>query len=830
MSRPRDTARRRRLLRLRRCSQLRKHTRTTTLAQPETLEPRQVFAGDVDGASLATLQANDQSLPDVGLPHVLDPERFTPRRGLCSLCVPSEPIDRLPLPPEIFLLPTPSLPPLGGTGISVDQPPVTIVGGVVLEAPEPVTIRESPIFPYQPTPDLPDVTPPSSGFSSDTKTQIEGVDEADLVEVDGTTLYTLSQSGVLSIVDHSAPGSPAVLNQLKVTYEHEIVSGMFFNKGLLTIIRTSSLSIHSDGEVGPTTTITVLNVSNPEELTLLHDLQIDAAFVDSRMIDGKLLLVTQEKLLPSTQTTPITVSRITVHALDISTETVVPTDSVAFLSVGAFETFASADSLYVFSSQNDSTTIHKIAYDFADTKNPLDLVASDIVAGRFLNQFAADEHEGHLRLVLETSEGTAVVIFRQEGHELREVGRLDGLAAGENLHSVRFTENRAYIVTFETIDPLFVVDISDPTTPTVLGELKVPGFADHIELLGENHLLTIGYATPESWGLSIPVPILGGLQLSIFDVSDPSNPVLRHRHTLAGGDATSTAITGDQFIRGDGDHLALGFFPDLGIITIPTQSDYGRWFHPDENQQLEILSFDLEQGIQHLGTIDHETEITRAVLLNGQLVVTSSTKVTTHNPYEPARTVTSTNLRRQDIPRLVDLPINPPIQPPIQPPVQPPFDPPFQPPVRRIVDQPETSEAHANTPPPVTAADKSLLEAEANRQQVLTDLYTVGALPLPSESSEVANTAEEQLFADLYASGALPRQQESSNAAKEASERLIAELYASGALFPIQDSLSESHTSNAEAGLEALSEQPLVKMNDQSEPIVTGEWSFPTLR
>jgi len=146
------------------------------------------------------------------------------------------------------------------------------------------------------------------------------------------------------------------------------------------------------------------------------------------------------------------------------------------------------------------------------------------------------------------------------------------------------------------------------------------------------------------------------------------------------------------------------------------------------------------------------------------------------------------------------------------------------------VDQPETSEAHANTPPPVTAADKSLLEAEANRQQVLTDLYTVGALPLPSESSEVANTAEEQLFADLYASGALPRQQESSNAAKEASERLIAELYASGALFPIQESLSESHKSNAEAGLEALSEQPLVKMNDQSEPIVTGEWSFPTLR
>ena len=148
--------------------------------------------------------------------------------------------------------------------------------------------------------------------------------------------------------------------------------------------------------------------------------------------------------------------------------------------------------------------------------------------------------------------------------------------------------------------------------------------------------------------------------------------------------------------------------------------------------------------------------------------------------------------------------------------------------MRRIVDQLETSEAHADIPLPVTAANQSLLEAEANRQQVLTDLYTVGALPLPSESSEVASTAEEQLFADLYASGALPRQQESSNAADEASERLIAELYVSGALFPIQDSSNETDVSNTDASLEALSAQPLVKRNAPSERI--GDMIFATLR
>jgi len=148
--------------------------------------------------------------------------------------------------------------------------------------------------------------------------------------------------------------------------------------------------------------------------------------------------------------------------------------------------------------------------------------------------------------------------------------------------------------------------------------------------------------------------------------------------------------------------------------------------------------------------------------------------------------------------------------------------------VRRIVDQLETSEAHADTPLPVTAADQSLLEAEANGQQLLTELYAVGALPLPSESSEVANTVEEHLFADLHASGALPRQQESSNAADEASERLIAGLYASGALFPTQDSSSETDESNTDASLEALSAQPLVKRNTPSERI--GDMIFATLR
>jgi hypothetical protein len=416
MPRNGDSARRRRTPRISRAR--RTDDNKTTLSHPEILEPRKVFTGDsvLSSIDMITLPPDRDSQWFIDLPapprDVVPPSTIAPAISPISIGV--LPRDHLVAVEPFRISRIPGIsPPVSSIAPNIAPPfglpnPITITVGPPTFSTAPLqSVAEEPVEACPPNVD-PTPRPPWTGESSETQTQVEGVDEADLVETDGTLLYTLSRDGVLSIIDHSTHGSPTVLTQLKVAHEHETVTGMFLNDGLLTIIRTSSLSIHRDGEVDPTTTVTVLNVSAPEEPILVRDLQIDGAFVDSRMIDGKLLLVTQEMLLPSNETAPITVSRITAHALDTSAETVAAIDSVAFLSVGTLDTFASADSLYIFSSQNNSTTIHKIAYDFADDENPLDLVASDIVAGRFLNQFAADEHEGHLRLVLETPESTAV--------------------------------------------------------------------------------------------------------------------------------------------------------------------------------------------------------------------------------------------------------------------------------------------------------------------------------------------------------------------------------------------------------------------------------------
>ena len=177
-----------------------------------------------------------------------------------------------------------------------------------------------------------------------------------------------------------------------------------------------------------------------------------------------------------------------------------------------------------------------------------------------MNQFAADEHDGYLRVVSQgqpwSNVGQSVVVLQQVGKNLNVVGSVSGIATDESLYSVRFVGDRAYFVTFRQIDPLFVVDLSVPTDPRLTGELHIPGFSDYLQPIDETHLLAIGRD--------------GALQVSIFDVSDISNPQLTQRYSFEGGSTTVTPATGASFTRGDGDHHAVSYFADEQILRCPS--------------------------------------------------------------------------------------------------------------------------------------------------------------------------------------------------------------------------------------------------------------------
>lgn len=154
-------------------------------------------------------------------------------------------------------------------------------------------------------------------------------------------------------------------------------------------------------------------------------------------------------------------------------------------------------------------------------------VASGEVDGFLLNQFAMDEHEGHLRVASTSSPSwwggdsdsvSQVTVLATEGDRLEEVGRVDGLGETETIHAVRFMGPIGYVVTFRQMDPLYVIDLTDPTAPEAVGELKIPGFSAYLHPVADGLLLGVGQDADEETGAT------EGLQVSLFDVSDPAAP------------------------------------------------------------------------------------------------------------------------------------------------------------------------------------------------------------------------------------------------------------------------------------------------------------------
>jgi hypothetical protein len=185
-------------------------------------------------------------------------------------------------------------------------------------------------------------------------------------------------------------------------------------------------------------------------------------------------------------------------------------------------------------------------------------VASGEVEGRLLNQFALSELDGDLRVATTTfdwsgseQQSSAVRVLRPDGGgNLVEIGAVEGLGLTEQIYAVRFLGEQAYVVTFRQTDPLYVVDLRDPTAPAVAGELKIPGYSAYLHPVGDGLLLGVGQdATDEGRTL--------GTQLSLFDVRDPANP--QRLSTLAVG----------GWSEAEWDHHAFLYWPDDGTIVIP---------------------------------------------------------------------------------------------------------------------------------------------------------------------------------------------------------------------------------------------------------------------
>jgi uncharacterized secreted protein with C-terminal beta-propeller domain len=184
-------------------------------------------------------------------------------------------------------------------------------------------------------------------------------------------------------------------------------------------------------------------------------------------------------------------------------------------------------------------------------------VAGGSVPGTLLNQYAMSEWDGHLRVA--TTDGqvgaSAVRVLRERDGKLAEVGSVGGLGRDERIYAVRFLGDRGYVVTFRQTDPLYSLDLADPTRPRVTGELKITGYSAHLQQVGENRLIGIGQETSGD---------RRGLQVSLFDVADPAAPRRLAQQVVPGA-----------WSEAEFDPHAVLWWPATGLLVVPASGPTG---------------------------------------------------------------------------------------------------------------------------------------------------------------------------------------------------------------------------------------------------------------
>jgi len=184
-------------------------------------------------------------------------------------------------------------------------------------------------------------------------------------------------------------------------------------------------------------------------------------------------------------------------------------------------------------------------------------------------------------------------LAEQDGTFARQ-GELEGLAPEEDIRSVRFDGDQGFVVTFKKTDPLFVIDLKNTERPSVLGELKIPGFSTYMQRLDANHLLAVGFDADDQGSFAY----FDGIQIQIFDVTELSNPRLLHKTVIGTRGSGSEALL---------NHLAFNYYPSKKLLALPMTicegGDQGVFGNGLTFSGLMVFDVSLEEGIAERGRL-----------------------------------------------------------------------------------------------------------------------------------------------------------------------------------------------------------------------------------
>ena len=477
----------------------------------------------------------------------------------------------------------------------------------------------------------------SSGLTeySETNIQVEGVDEADIVKTDGEFIYVIAKSKLIIAKAYPEDKSEIVS---EVDIEEFNPSEIFIDNNKLLIfgsVNSRNVLYEMDGkEHSKKTSLTMVqlfDIKDREDPKLIKSIDFEGNYLTSRKIDDWVYFVLRSNPRYGLERNsdegiiPVYRERIGLqNEYEKDFEEMVPCGDVEYFEpinaqnmvsvisisisdedkeinkeviVGSGENvYASLDNLYMAEITNhDETNVHKFSLDNGE----IDYEGNMKAPGHVLNQFSMDEYKDHFRIATtigrvsrSQDESTNNIYIFDE--KLNRVGKIEGLAKGEKIYSARFIGDRGYLVTFKKIDPLFVIDLSNPEEPEVLGKLKIPGYSDYLHPYDENHIIGIGKDTIEAENGDFAW--YQGVKIALFDVTDVENPKELHK-VIIGERGTESEVLRD--------HRAFLFDRSKNLLVIPVDVvENGEYGHFNGVYVYELTTyggFDLRGKIAHNG-------------------------------------------------------------------------------------------------------------------------------------------------------------------------------------------------------------------------------------
>lgn len=541
----------------------------------------------------------------------------------------------------------------------------------------------------------------SSSSSSNTKDysttniQVENVDEADIVKTDGDYIYSISEDNVI-ITDVKDPKQPKVVATIQ-SEDDDIPEDIILYKDKLVVISTKgnqTQRYYYNNRMN--TVVKIYNITSREKPMLTKSYEMYEPYYTSRCIDNVLYVISSGNLRKEDDKIVVgynednmekemsidkikylkdvkTTKQTLISTVDLNNETAdIKLDSYLMNISNAY---VSENAIYLLNQKynNDSKIPIKLLFGFKgvfgledyyemdsesgyyteiykfDIKENVEYKAKTKVKGKTINQYSLDEKDNHLRIALYDNDGSRVAIFDED---LKQIGISDNVAKGEKMYSSRFIGDKVYFVTYKTMDPLFVMDLSNETKPKVLGKLKIPGYSTYLHPYDENHIIGIGMETKEIINRNSNGKVISttakvvGMKMALFDVSNVNSPVQISSVVIGDSRTTSAILTNPK---------ALLFSKEKSLIAIPVNNysqdfevtlsnnyetminNYTKYSKPYNAEGYFVYNINVQDGFKLKGVITHEktnatyyysnSKLLRGLYIDNNLYTVSETMI-----------------------------------------------------------------------------------------------------------------------------------------------------------------------------------------------------------